>query len=508
MAAKGFLSVRLVCAAALGATLVAALGGCSDSAQSATSGATGVASASGTASSPANEADVAPNGAAGAASDPGTAAAAAATVVAAATAGAAVTIATGAAAPTGTSVTTLGGAPATATATSATSATGATGATAAAVGAGAVSGLSDVAPVITGTPASTIAAGTPYAFQPTLSAAAGAKVAFSIANKPRWAIFNTATGALTGTPGTADIGTDALVAISVSSGLASSALPAFAITVTPAVSSVTLSWSAPTQNTNGTSLMDLAGYHVYYGTSPAAMTTVATVAGAASTRQVIGNLTNGTWYFTVAAYNSQKVESTPSAQLTVDVANAAAVSADGGSAAVAVNFAATANVAALVSNGATVEEGGLDGAGDAYAATLLGGSLSWSGATFVFLPPGAADAVSGTTIALPAGNYSSVELLGTAVNGNQAAQSFVVTYADGSSTTVKQSLSDWSTPASYPGETIAKTMSYRIADAGTMVDGNFNLYGYSLPINAAKTVASLTLPANRNVIVLAAAVAP
>jgi len=35
---------------------------------------------------------------------------------------------------------------------------------------------------------------------------------------------------------------------------------------------VTLSRSAPTENTNGTALTNLAGFNIYYGTSTAAMT--------------------------------------------------------------------------------------------------------------------------------------------------------------------------------------------------------------------------------------------
>ncbi len=40
---------------------------------------------------------------------------------------------------------------------------------------------------------------------------------------------------------------------------------------------------------------------------------------------------------------------------------------------------------------------------------------------------GTPDAVSSTTIPLPAGNYATLNLLGAAVNGNQTNQSFVVT---------------------------------------------------------------------------------
>jgi hypothetical protein len=109
---------------------------------------------------------------------------------------------------------------------------------------------------------------------------------------------------------------------------------------------------------------------------------------------------------------------------------------------------------------------------------------------------------------LTAGKYSSVKLLATGVNGNQTNQSFIVTYTDGTTTTVKQSLSDWYTPQSYAGESVASTMAYRLTSTGAEDARTFHLYGYSLAINNAKTVKSITLPKNRNVVVLALDMVP
>ncbi|MBU2393785.1 MAG: tandem-95 repeat protein [Gammaproteobacteria bacterium] len=89
------------------------------------------------------------------------------------------------------------------------------------------------APVITGSPATTVAQGAVYNFVPTATDVdTGTTLTFSIANKPTWASFNTATGALTGTPGNADVGATAGIVISVSDGELSAALPAFTLTVT------------------------------------------------------------------------------------------------------------------------------------------------------------------------------------------------------------------------------------------------------------------------------------
>ena len=58
-----------------------------------------------------------------------------------------------------------------------------------------------------------------------------------------------------------------------------------------------------------------------------------------------------------------------------------------------------------------MSNGGLDGSENTYAANLLGTSITWSGATFALGGANADDAVTSATIALPAGNYSSVALL-------------------------------------------------------------------------------------------------
>ena len=161
------------------------------------------------------------------------------------------------------------------------------------------------------------------------------------------------------------------------------------------------------------------------------------------------------------------------------------------------------NVVGIVAEGSPVTHGGLDDDGYAYSATLLGTSFSWEGSTFRLGTAGTYDAASSTTIALPAGNDSTVNLLATAVNGNQPNQSFIVTYTDGTTASFTQSLSDWYTPQKYAGETKVSEMAYRIAPSGATDNRTFYLYGYSFAINSAKAVKSLSLPHNRNVVVLA-----
>ncbi len=165
-------------------------------------------------------------------------------------------------------------------------------------------------PVIGGTPPSSVAAGTAYAFTPTASDPDGGSLTFSVTNLPSWANFSSSTGELSGTPTSANVGVFRDILISVSDGSASASLAAFSITVTqPASGSATLNWSAPTENTNGTPLTNLAGFHIYYGTSPSSLNNSAQVASASATSYTINNLAAGTWYFSINAYTSAGVES-------------------------------------------------------------------------------------------------------------------------------------------------------------------------------------------------------
>ena len=86
-------------------------------------------------------------------------------------------------------------------------------------------------PTITGTPSSVVMAGTSYAFTPTAADADKQALAFSITNKPTWATFSTATGTLSGTPAASAVGAYSGIVISVSDGIATTALPAFSVAV-------------------------------------------------------------------------------------------------------------------------------------------------------------------------------------------------------------------------------------------------------------------------------------
>ncbi len=175
----------------------------------------------------------------------------------------------------------------------------------------AAAGKADKAPIISGTPATTDAAGHAYSFQPSASGPSGKTLSFSVHNLPSWATFSIASGRLSGTPSSTQTGTYGNIIISVSDGQASSALAPFSISVTGAATTaqVTVDWSPPTQNTNGTALTNLAGVRVYYGPSASNLSQLTEVAGTAVKSYTISNLSAGTWYFGAMAYSTTGAQS-------------------------------------------------------------------------------------------------------------------------------------------------------------------------------------------------------
>jgi hypothetical protein len=166
------------------------------------------------------------------------------------------------------------------------------------------------APTISGTPATSVLQGTPYSFQPTAADADGNALTFSITNRPAWATFSATTGQLQGTPGPGDVGTTTGIIIGVSDGTASASLGTFSISVQAVASgSATLSWQPPTTNTDGSSLTNLSGYKVYWGTTAGNYPSSVTVNNPGITTYVVESLTPNTYYFAVKAFNSVGVES-------------------------------------------------------------------------------------------------------------------------------------------------------------------------------------------------------
>lgn len=165
-------------------------------------------------------------------------------------------------------------------------------------------------PSISGAPTTSATAGQPYTFQPSASDPDGDTLAFSISNRPNWATFSSSTGLLSGTPGAGDVGTYGGITITVSDGTSSVSLGGFSIAVMQnANGSVTLSWNPPTTNSDGSPLVDLAGFRIVYGQASRQYTQTLDIPTSGISSAVIENLLPATWYFAVKAYTRAGVES-------------------------------------------------------------------------------------------------------------------------------------------------------------------------------------------------------
>jgi len=165
-------------------------------------------------------------------------------------------------------------------------------------------------PVITGSPPTAVVPGQPYLFTPQATDANGDALTFEIQNRPSWAAFDTRTGRLSGTPTAAQVGVYSNVIITATDGQARASLPAFAISVNAlAMGQAILSWMPPTTRTDGTPLLNLSGYRIYYGSSPSSLTNFVDLNTAGVTNYVLDNLTAGTWYFAISAFDGAGLES-------------------------------------------------------------------------------------------------------------------------------------------------------------------------------------------------------
>jgi hypothetical protein len=186
-----------------------------------------------------------------------------------------------------------------------------------------------------------------------------------------------------------------------------------------------------------------------------------------------------------------------------------AVSGTGG-AGTPVNLSKAYNLNSIYADGTTFTTDGLDRAGNVYSSNLLTANRILNGVQFNFGPENQFDAVhgSGQPISLPAGRFAIVQMLAAAVYGPVLGQAVTVTYSDGSTSTFTQNFSDWCScgpnPGGQPGESLAVVMPYRDSSNGTRENYESYLYAYAFALNPAKSVQSLTLPDNRDVVVLAA----
>ena len=172
-------------------------------------------------------------------------------------------------------------------------------------------------PSISGTAAPQVTAGGNYQFTPTASDSDGDALTFSISGLPKWASFDESTGELSGAPQSGDVSTYSNIVITVTDGNDSASLASFAIVVNAiANTSVTLSWTAPTENEDGSSLTDLDGYKIYWGTTPGSYPESVTIDNESITTYVVENISPGTYEFVATSFNQDGVESRYSSPVT------------------------------------------------------------------------------------------------------------------------------------------------------------------------------------------------
>lgn len=176
------------------------------------------------------------------------------------------------------------------------------------------------APIIFGNPPAAATVDQPYSFTPQASDPDGDALTFSIENQPAWASFDSSTGRISGVPTLGNVGSYSNIRVSVSDGQLSASMSGFSIEVTQlATASTTLSWTAPTQNEDGSVLTDLAGYKLYYGQSSGSYTNQIVIDNASITTYMVDNLTPTTYFFAAKSFNTSGVESRFSGEIAVNL---------------------------------------------------------------------------------------------------------------------------------------------------------------------------------------------
>ena len=82
---------------------------------------------------------------------------------------------------------------------------------------------------------------------------------------------------------------------------------------TPSTGNATLSWTAPSENSDGSALSDLGGFKIYYGGALTQLTNTITLTNPGLLTYVLAELPSGTtYYFAVSAVTRTGVESAQS----------------------------------------------------------------------------------------------------------------------------------------------------------------------------------------------------
>ena len=169
-------------------------------------------------------------------------------------------------------------------------------------------------------------------------------------------------------------------------------------------------------------------------------------------------------------------------------------------------------VISTATDGTPFSLAGFDTNGNAYSYNELNlgtpataGQVNYQGTTFTLGQPTVPNAISnGAVYTLPQpGNYSSVYLIGAGVTTVNRAP-FILTYATGGAVTQTVNMSAWTRKrGSNGGETVVATTDHANTQNGGSNPGTFRLYGYQIPADPTRTLLSVTVPNNRNVVIMA-----
>jgi hypothetical protein len=69
-----------------------------------------------------------------------------------------------------------------------------------------------------------------------------------------------------------------------------------------------LSWTPPTENTDASTLTDLAGYKIYYGTSPGNYSNTEIINNPGLSSYLVENLASADWYFVMTSFSDSGIE--------------------------------------------------------------------------------------------------------------------------------------------------------------------------------------------------------
>jgi hypothetical protein len=80
-----------------------------------------------------------------------------------------------------------------------------------------------------------------------------------------------------------------------------------------------VSWAPPTDNTDNSTLNDLAGFKIYYGTFPGEYDQTITINNPGLSSYLVENLASSDWFFVMTAFNTSGIESAYSAEVTKEI---------------------------------------------------------------------------------------------------------------------------------------------------------------------------------------------